>query len=86
MVSLAPAPLATRKAESLWDYLIRLGRSQRWLAAELGYGEEYVSRVKHSVLEGDLCPYRFRRACELLLRVKLSRDLWVLEEGVQWGS
>jgi hypothetical protein len=71
---------------TLFDYLRAEGRSQVWLAKQIGYCPCAISHIKQRVREGRVAPPRFVRACEILLGLRLSGDLWVLQQEVEWAA
>ena len=68
------------KARALWDRLERLGRSQNWLARELGISRGYLSTL---INEGRAPSGRIRRRMREVLKMEDFDELFELrhEEG-----
>ncbi len=63
------------KTRALWDRLERLGRSQNWLAREVGISRGYLSTL---VNEGRAPSGRIRRRMQRVLGVEDFDDLFQL--------
>lgn len=63
------------KTRALWDRLERLGRSQNWLARELGISRGYLSTL---INEGRAPSGRVRRRMQTVLGVDDFDDLYEL--------
>jgi len=68
-------PVVLLKTKALWDRLELLGRSQNWLAREVGISRGYLSTL---VNEGRAPSGRIRRRMQRVLAVEDFDDLFEL--------